>query len=42
MRMFGRLYKCYKDDFDLEMSLWKSDTTFKKAQRKAQKQDEWF
>ena len=42
LRMFGRLYTHYKNDFDLEMSLWKSDTTYKKAALQALQDEEWF
>ena len=42
MRMFGRLYVHYKNDFDLEMKLWKSETTYKKATMQAQADEEWF
>lgn len=42
LRMFGKLYAHYKDDHDLEMKLWKSNTTYADAHRQAQKDEEWF
>lgn len=41
LRMFGRLYRHYKDNWDLEMKLWKSETTYAKAVADSQ-DDEWF
>lgn len=42
LRMFGRLYKHYKDDHDLEMKLWKSNTTYAEAYKQSQRDEEWF
>lgn len=42
MRMFGKLYQHYKNDFDLEMHLWKNDKTYADAHKQAHKDDEWF
>jgi hypothetical protein len=42
LRMFGRLYKHYKQDFDIEMRLWKNNQTYADAFRKAQHDEEWF
>ena len=40
--MFNRLYKHYKNDFDTEMMLKKTDTTYSAAYNRAQKDEEWF
>lgn len=42
LRMFGRLYQYYKDDFDLEMKLWQSHKTYEYLKRESQKDEEWF
>lgn len=42
MRMFGKLYQKYKNDFDLEMRLWKNNMTYAEAYKKAQQDEEWF
>lgn len=42
LRMFGRLYQHYKDDFDLEMMLWKGHQTYADAYKKSQQDEEWF
>jgi hypothetical protein len=42
IRTFGKLYQCYKDDWDLEMQLRKSGMTYEEAYVKAQEQEEWF
>lgn len=39
---FSKLYQCYKDDFDLEMYLKASHTTYQQLELKMVKQDEWF
>lgn len=39
---FNSLYQCYKDDFDLEMRLKASNTTYAEAFAKSQQDDEWF
>jgi hypothetical protein len=40
--MFGRLYQHYKNDYDLEMRLWKADKTYADAHRMSQQDEEWF
>ena len=40
--MFNKLYKHYKDNFDLEMMLNKSNTTYENLRIKSQKSEEWF
>jgi hypothetical protein len=40
--MFNKLYQHYKNDFDLEMRLKSTDTTYAEAYAKAQKAEEWF
>ena len=42
LNLFLKLYKHYKDNFDLEMRLKKSNTTYEEAHKKAQKSQEWF
>ena len=42
LRMFGRMYQHYKDDYDLEMKLWKSNTTYAEAHNRSQQEQEWF
>lgn len=42
LRMFGRLYQYYKDDFDLEMKMWKNHKTYEQLKREAQRSEEWF
>lgn len=42
LRQFNRLYQYYKDDFDLEMRLRGSNTTYREAYIQAQKEEEWF
>ena len=39
---FNKLYRHYKNDFDLEMRLTAANTTYAEAHKKAQKDDEWF
>ena len=40
--MFNKLYKHYKNDFDLEMNLKNANMTYEKAYRKAQQQERWL
>lgn len=42
LTMFNKLYGHYKDDFDFEMRLWKSNTTYEEAFQRSQKDEEWF
>ena len=42
LRQFNREYQIYKDDFDYEMMLRLSGTTYRKAKEKAQQAEEWF
>lgn len=42
LTLFNKFYKNYKDDFDLEMMLKKTGTTYAKAYKKAQDSEEWF
>lgn len=39
---FNSFYQCYKDDFDLEMRLKASNTTYAEALAKSQDEEEWF
>jgi len=39
--MFNKLYKHYKDNFDLELSLTLSKKTYKQAEREQQRKDNW-
>lgn len=42
LRTFNKLYQHYKNDFDLELTLKLSKTTYANAYAKAQKEEEWF
>lgn len=42
LREFNREYQIYKDDFDLEMLLTKTRTTYAQAKAKAMQSEEWF
>ena len=42
LRMFGRLYQYYKDDFDIEMNLWKGHKTYADVAREQHQDDEWL
>ena len=39
---FNKLYKHYKDTFDLELMLTQSRTTYAKAYELQQQEEEWF
>lgn len=42
LRDFKKEYQLYKDDFDLELLLRVTRTTYEKAKQKAQQAEEWF
>ena len=42
LREFKAEYQLYKDDFDLELLLRLTRTTYAKAKEKAQQAEEWF
>ena len=42
LTMFNKLYKHYKDNFDFEMMLTVTGTTYEKVYEKAQHADDWF
>jgi len=42
LKAFLGLYKQYKDNFDLEMLLYKTGTTYERAKMLAQENEEWF
>lgn len=42
LRMFGKLYKHYKNDHDLEQRMWKAGKTYADLHRQAQQDEEWF
>ena len=42
LRKFNQLYQCYKDNFDLEMRLKTSDTTYAELKKKSIENEEWF
>lgn len=42
MREFNAEYQLYKDDFDLELLLKLTRTTYEQAKKKAQQSEEWF
>lgn len=39
--MFDKLYSHYKDNWDYEMRLRKANMTYKEAEKKAKRQEEW-
>lgn len=39
---FNRLYKHYKDNWDLEMRLTRNNVTYAEAYAKAMKDEEWL
>ena len=42
LTMFNKLYKHYKDDWSLEMRLWKANKTYEEAYAEMNKNEEWF
>lgn len=40
--LFSKLYQHYKDDFDIEMRLRASGTTYEQLEEQAVKEEEWF
>lgn len=42
LREFNAEYQLYKDDFDLELMLKATNTTYAQAKIKAQRAEEWF
>jgi hypothetical protein len=42
LREFNKEYQLYKDDFDLELMLNKTRTTYAQAKVKAIQSEEWF
>ena len=42
LRLFYKLYRHYKDNFDLEMRLTRNNVTYHEAYLRAQKEEEWF
>ena len=42
MRRFNRLYEAYKLNFDLELSLYLTKTTYRKMEETALKDEEWL
>lgn len=42
LKEFNNEYQLYKNDFDLEMMLRATKTTYAKAKRDAERQEEWF
>lgn len=42
LREFKQEYQVYKDDFDLELILKTTGTTYEKAKLKARQAEEWF
>lgn len=39
---FNKLYKCYKDDFDIELRLKNSNTTYEELYKKSMEDETWF
>lgn len=42
LREFNAEYQLYKDDFDFELMLKTTHTTYEKAKQKARQAEEWF
>lgn len=42
LKQFARLYQHYKNQFDTEMSLWLTHTTYAQAARRAARDEEYF
>lgn len=42
LRLFNKLYKQYKNTFDLEMLMMASQTTYEKLKAKSQKNELWL
>ena len=42
MRKFNSEYQLYKDDFDVELMLKATETTYAQAKLKAMQAQEWF
>ena len=42
LREFNKEYQIYKDDFDLELMLRLTRTTYAQAKEKARQAEEWF
>lgn len=42
LTLFNKLYKCYKDNFDMEMMMNKSGITYHQANKKALEKELWL
>ena len=42
LREFNKYYQHYKDNFDLELRLYKSNTTYAELKSKELQAEEWF
>ena len=42
LRQFNHEYQLYKDDFDLELMIKATHTTYAEQKRKAMQAEEWF
>ena len=42
LRTFNKLYKCYKDTFDLEMRLTAQNITYEELRKRTAEQEEWL
>ncbi len=42
IRMFNRLYKCYKNTFDFESAILQGRTSYRKLELEINKSEEWF
>lgn len=40
--LFSRLYQHYKNDFDIEMRLKASNTTYAELEERAMREEQWF
>ena len=41
-RQFSNLYQAYKDNFDYELYLTLTRTTYQEVKKKSEKSEEWF
>jgi len=42
LRTFNKMYQLYKNDFDMEMRLKNSNTTYQELEKKQIEDEEWF
>ena len=42
LRTFNKMYQWYKNNFDMEMSLKNSNTTYREYEKKQMENEEWI